>query len=296
MLKVLGCISHGLTKRLRGHSGDESWIRGAVGKYSKEFVNDVEIFLKVLKLFMPLPIYYALLSQQDSTWTFQATQTNTAFGSFNIQADQFKALGPILLLIQIPIWQRIVMPWMQRHDFHLTSLESVSVGGICAGFSFICSGFLQYYIEAYPENPPHVIWQLPQFFLIMLGEVLISVPGLKFSYTHAPSSMKSVLTAVWFINNAMGNLIVVIITELQLVERQSAEFFFYSVLMFIGTIIFTILANQFHAENVDSTSVVSDEQNIERYIYVDDVTSTNLEENFLDDEEIETDITTVSIR
>lgn len=135
-------------------------------------------------------------------------------------------IGPVLLLIQIPLWQKIVQ-LMERRNIHISSLESVSLGGVCAGLSFICSGFLQFRIDRDHEHPPSILWQFPSFFLIMAGEVLISVPGLKFCYTHAPNSMKSVLTAVWFINNAIGNLIVAVLSQLRFIESRSLEFFFY---------------------------------------------------------------------
>uniref|UniRef100_A0A914RBC6 Uncharacterized protein n=1 Tax=Parascaris equorum TaxID=6256 RepID=A0A914RBC6_PAREQ len=38
-----------------------------------------------------------------------------------------------------------------------------------------------------------MLWQLPQFFVITLGEVLFSVTGLEFSYSQATPNMKSVL-------------------------------------------------------------------------------------------------------
>ena len=231
---------------------------------------------------MPLPIYYALLAQIDSTWTFQATQLNTTFGDIYIQADQFKALGPILLLLQIPLWQRVILPLMQRFNFNLTTLESVAIGGLCAAFSFVCAGFLQQRIEINRLDPPSVMWQFPQFFLIMMGEVLLSIPGLKFSYTHAPKSMKSVLTAVWFINNAMGNLIVVIITTVQPIQNQSHEYFFYATLMFIGIVIFTMLAAQYDGMDIQQ---YSDERVIESFISVHDIHSSNLDENYIDESE-----------
>lgn len=226
MLKVLSCIFYAAYKKVTGQSKGNSWLQGAVGKYSDEFVVDVSIFLRVMVLFIPIPVYYALLVQQDSTWTFQATQMDTTIAGIEIAADQFKAIGPILMLIQIPLWQKIVN-LMERNNIHISSLESVSLGGICAALSFVCSGFLQHRIDVEPDHPLSILWQLPSFFLIMAGEVLISVPGLKFCYTHAPNSMKSVLTAVWFINNAIGNLIVVLLSQLRFIESKSLEFFFY---------------------------------------------------------------------
>lgn len=42
-------------------------------------------------------------------------------------------------------------------------------------------------------NTVHILWQVPQFFVITVGEVLFSVTGLEFSYSQAPPDMKSVL-------------------------------------------------------------------------------------------------------
>lgn len=105
-----------------------------------------------------------------------------------------------------------------------------------------------------------------------MGELLLSIPGLQFAFTQvfqlklkfkfkfsvlnfmllvyvlfifffqAPVSMKSVVTAAWFLNNAFGNLLVVLITELNIFPNQSDEFFFYAILMIIAIVIYTFLA------------------------------------------------------
>ncbi len=98
-------------------------------------------------MYIPLPIYWSLFAQQDSTWTFQATQLNTQILNFDIPPDQVKALGPILLLILIPLWQRFIVPLLRKFEIELTSLECVSLGGLCAAFSFVYAGYLQIYIE-----------------------------------------------------------------------------------------------------------------------------------------------------
>lgn len=54
--------------------------------------------------------------------------------------------------------------------------------------------------------------------------------------------MKSVVTAAWFLNNAFGNLIVVLFKELALFNNQSDEFFFYGIIMFIGLMVYIFLA------------------------------------------------------
>lgn len=183
----------------------------------------------------------------------------------NIQADQAKAMGPIILLIMIPVWQNSCLPFMKKIGYDIPLLVSVAIGGVCASLAFVCAGLLQISIEQnllaidLTESinstivPPAkvavvvassipVLWQVPQFFLLMMGEVLLSIPGLQFSFTEAPSNMKSVLTASWFINNAIGNLIVVFITELRLVEEPSNQFFLYALLMCIGILAYGFIA------------------------------------------------------
>ncbi|XP_046803932.1 solute carrier family 15 member 1 [Lucilia cuprina] len=247
LLKFYGCIKHALARKWSKNAGVTKrsyWLHYAVGKYEDSFVNDVAKVLKLAKLFLPLPIYFALLAQQDSSWTFQASQMNTTIvPGVTIQPDQAKAMGPIFLFILIPLWQYLMKPCLKCcFNYELQPLQSVTLGGVFSAFSFICAGVLQRYVLSMPYKSVNVLWQIPQFVLIMLGELLLSIPGLQFAFTQAPASMKSVVTAAWFINNAFGNLIVVLITELNIFPTQSDEFFFYAILMIVAIVIYTFLA------------------------------------------------------
>lgn len=288
MLKTLNCVCFAIYQKITGKSKTTKWIDEAIGKYSKEFVTDVSIFLKVVKLFLPLPIFYALLAQQDSSWTFQATLTDTTILGYKIEPDQFKALGPILLLILIPLWYKIVYPFLKKFGVHLTSLECVFIGGLFASLSFVCAGFLQYSIVSNLRSSYSVLWQIPQFLFIMIAEMFISVPGLKFAYTNAPTSMKSVLTAIFFFNNALGNLLVVFITQLRIFSSDSMQFFFYGLLMLIGTILIKIMSERHRDEIViEQDDDEMSEASMENFILVDELQSTNLEENYIDLDESE---------
>lgn len=253
--QVIACIWYALVRKLRFRSepnlNRNSFLEASIGKYPSYFVRDIISFVRVIKLFMPLPIYWALLAQQDSTWTFQATQMNTTILGIKIEPDQAKALGPILILTLIPIWKNVVIPIFNKINYRLEPLQSVAGGAISAALSFVCAGYLQYQIERRNNEKISIAWQFPQFFLLMLGEILLSIPGLQFSYTQAPATMKSVLTAAWFVNCAIGNLMVVGITELNLFQRQSNEFFFYATFMLVCTMIFSYFASFYVHENSD---------------------------------------------
>ena len=46
--------------------------------------------------------------------------------------------------------------------------------------------------------------------------------------------MKSVLQAAWLLTVSFGNLLDVVIVEMEVSDKQSHEFFFFAALMFLG--------------------------------------------------------------
>lgn len=207
-------------------------------------------------------MYWALYAQIDSSWTFQSSQLNTTiFGDYKIEADQAKAVGAILLLILIPLWQNLFVPAMLIINLRITSLQSITMGGICAALSFLCAAILEYYIEnrlaSGDVEKISILWQFPQFFLIMLGEIWLSIPGLSFSFTQSPPSMRSVMTAAWFCNNAIGNLIVIGITELHIFNLQSNTYFLYAALMLLASLLFFRIANTYKYTHLDDNCSIS---------------------------------------
>jgi len=97
-------------------------------------------------------------------------------------------------------------------------------------------------VEIVKGNDLHILWQLPQIILISAGEIMFSVTGLEFSFTQAPESMKSVLSAAWLLTVAFGNLIVVVISEMHFFESQAYEFLLFAGLMFVDMAIFAVMA------------------------------------------------------
>lgn len=79
---------------------------------------------------------------------------------------------------------------------------------------------------------------------------MFSVTGLEFSFTQAPSSMKSVLQAFWLLCVTFGNIFVVIIAKIKLFDTQSGEFFLYAGLMALNIILFIFLAMKYKYRDI----------------------------------------------
>ena len=75
------------------------------------------------------------------------------------------------------------------------------------------------------ENDVPLLWIFPQFFLITIAEVMISITGLEFAYTQAPIFMKSVLASFWLLTVSVGNIVVIIVAEGKLMPTQKGEYY-----------------------------------------------------------------------
>ena len=93
------------------------------------------------------------------------------------------------------------------------------------------------------SNDISILWIIPQFFIITLAQLLISITGLQFAYTQAPPSMKSVLTSFWLLCTSVGNMIVILVAETRFMPTQLSEYLFFAGVAFFADFVFVILAH-----------------------------------------------------
>ncbi|XP_045458412.1 peptide transporter family 1-like [Melitaea cinxia] len=112
-----------------------------------------------------------------------------------------------------------------------------------------------------PPNTVHILWLIPQYVIMTMGEVMFSVTGLQFSFTQAPASMKSVLQSIWLLTVAFGNLIVILIVKGNFLDAQWKEFFLFAGLMLLDMLIFMTMAFRWkYVELKDSTEELAIEE------------------------------------
>uniref|UniRef100_U3I5Y9 Solute carrier family 15 member 2 n=1 Tax=Anas platyrhynchos platyrhynchos TaxID=8840 RepID=U3I5Y9_ANAPP len=129
LLEVCKCIGFAIKNRLKNRSHHipkrDHWLDWASEKYSKQLIGEVKMVTRVLFLFIPLPMFWALFDQQGSRWTLQATKMN---------ADFF--LNPLLILVFIPIFDLGLYPLISMCKFNFTPIKKMATGMILAGMAF----------------------------------------------------------------------------------------------------------------------------------------------------------------
>lgn len=75
-------------------------------------------------------------------------------------------------------------------------------------------------------NSFHILWLLPQEFLLAVSEIMVEVLVMEFAFSQAPVSMKALLQALWLFTAFFGNLIVIVVTEARIFERKVKKLVF----------------------------------------------------------------------
>lgn len=119
------------------------------------FIEDVKSLLRVLVMYLPVPMFWALYDQQGSVWLIQGIQMDCRlWGSTLLLPDQMQTLNAVLILAFIPLFQVIVYPICAKF-VTLTPLRKMVAGGVVAALAFVVSGFIQLAVnKTLPDLPP----------------------------------------------------------------------------------------------------------------------------------------------
>ncbi|NXG71881.1 S15A1 protein, partial [Baryphthengus martii] len=151
MIQVSKCIGFAIKNRFRHRSKEfpkrEHWLDWASEKYDKRLIAQTKMVLKVLFLYIPLPMFWALFDQQGSRWTLQATTMDGNFGSIQIQPDQMQTVNPILIIIMVPVVDAVIYPLIKKCKINFTPLRKITVGMFLASLAFVAAALVQVQID-----------------------------------------------------------------------------------------------------------------------------------------------------
>lgn len=154
LLGVGKVIIEAISNRSKSISNTKShWLDYAEEKCGVKMVADTKALLKVLVLYLPLPLFWALFDQQGSRWTFQATRMVGDIGGFTIKPDQMQVVNPLLILAFIPLFNYILYPVLEFVGIK-RPLQKLTLGGVLAASAFMISAFVELKLEnSYPVLP-----------------------------------------------------------------------------------------------------------------------------------------------
>jgi proton-dependent oligopeptide transporter, POT family len=195
-------------------------------------------------IFAPVAAFWALYFQYGSAWTLQADKMDRVLAGFEVSTGQVQTLNAVLVLTLIPLFTLVVYPAVVRAGVAVTPLRKMTVGMFVTGLSFVAAAWVEGLLQA--GGHPHVAWQLPQYALMGVGEVLVSVTALEFAYTQAPPQLKSLVMGLWYLTISGGSLLAAVVAGLN--RWQGVGYYhFYAWLMLGAAVVFLLVALAYRA-------------------------------------------------
>jgi POT family proton-dependent oligopeptide transporter len=207
----LRVVARALSRLGTGRPG-ERVLDHALDAHPPEAVEGARAVLRLAPVFAALTLFWALFDQRVSAWVFQARQLDLALLGRVLSPAQLQALEPLLVVVLVPLLGRVVFPALERRGVSLPPLRKVSAGLFAAAAAFAAAATLQHVVDA--GHTPHALWQLPQYVLLALAEVLVSVTGLELAYAQAPRAMRATIMSLGFLTVFAGNLLTAVVGRL----------------------------------------------------------------------------------
>uniref|UniRef100_A0A668ACW4 Solute carrier family 15 member 2 n=1 Tax=Myripristis murdjan TaxID=586833 RepID=A0A668ACW4_9TELE len=148
------------------------WLDWAEERYSRRLIQEIKMVLRVLVLYIPLPMFWALFDQQGSRWTLQATRMNMAFVRVS-----FSMLNALLILVFVPIFDFIIYPLVALCRIRITPLRKMTAGMIFAALAFGAATLVEVNAEKSVVHPAPRGKCLLQVFNVAGRNVTVHIPG-----------------------------------------------------------------------------------------------------------------------
>ncbi|XP_076460129.1 solute carrier family 15 member 4-like [Babylonia areolata] len=207
------------------------------GSFSNEVVDGVVSVVRILPVFFVLIMYSTSYAQMHSTFFIQGERMDLSIGSTKVPVAALNVFNNVVLIILIPVLDRVVYPCFERIGRPLSHLHRIGVGFVLAALSMLAAALVEMERkkhlgfhqtvgnETFFASNISVFLQVPQYALFGCSEAFTSISGLEFAYTQSPASMQGVMTGLFTASVGLGNyLAMAILWIVQLASEENPWF------------------------------------------------------------------------
>jgi proton-dependent oligopeptide transporter, POT family len=179
--------------------------------------------LAYIPLFIASVMFWAIQEQGSTILAAYADKrTDLEFAGLTISPAWFQSLNPLFIIVLAPVFAWM---WVKLGDRQPTVPKKFALSLLFAGLSFLVILLPAYFGgENTLVNP---LWLVLSYFIVVLGELLLSPVGLSATTKLAPAAFSAQTMSLWFLSSAAAQAI-----NAQIVKFYSAE----TEMMYFGTI------------------------------------------------------------
>ncbi|CAA3015423.1 NRT1 PTR FAMILY -like [Olea europaea subsp. europaea] len=187
-------------------------------------VEEVKCVVRVIPMWFAGIIYYVVLAQMQTYVVFQAIQSNRRLGSgkFQIPAASYSVFMMLSLTIWIPIYDRLIIPSLQRitrKEEVISLLQRIGIGMVLAIVTMLVSALVENHRRTLALTRPTLglvprkgaissmsgSWLIPQLAIAGFSEAFTVIGQVEFFYKQFPENMRSFAGSFLFCGFAMSS-------------------------------------------------------------------------------------------
>ncbi|XP_058073874.1 protein NRT1/ PTR FAMILY 2.11-like [Magnolia sinica] len=185
-------------------------------------VEELKCLLRVIPVWSSGILFFIPIVQNSTYVVVQAQQSDRHLGSYEISAASFTIFAMITMTIWIPIYDRILVPFIRRltgKEGGITLLQRMGAGVFLSIFSMLVSGLVERHRRYIALHHPTLgtasgggaissmsaLWLVPQLGIAGLSEAFSAIGQVEFYYKQFPENMRSVAGSLLFIGMACSN-------------------------------------------------------------------------------------------
>lgn len=236
------------------------FFSSAAKRFGEEAAEGPRAVLRIISVFFLISVFWALFDQHASSWVRQAQRMDLDLvlpwsttneegvavpAVLSMLPSQISALNPLMVMALIPFNTFFLYPFITKRGWEMTPLRRMTIGMIMASLAFVVVAMIQVQINAGEGlkefNTVHVLWQFFPYLIMTQAEVMVSITGLEFAYTQAPTRMKSTIMGFWLLSVSLGNKLTAVVTKLPDMDLLTS-FWAFAGLMAVAAVLFGIRA------------------------------------------------------
>lgn len=186
-------------------------------------VEEVKCVARIIPVWSTAIVFYTAIAQQSTYIVYQALQSDRRLiGKFEIPAASFVVFSMLALTIWIPIYDRILVPYLRRltgKDEGLTLLQRMGIGMVLGVVAMVVAALVEERRRSYAVHRPLLgvtssgggvssmssLWLVFQLTILGLAEAFAVISQVEFNYKQFPEHMRSVAGALLFLGFALSN-------------------------------------------------------------------------------------------
>ncbi|KAF7114453.1 hypothetical protein CNMCM5793_008757 [Aspergillus hiratsukae] len=207
---------------------------GAPVCWDDTFVDELKRALVACRVFLLFPIFWLCNGQANNNLVSQASSLKT----YGMPHDMMGLFNPLTVLAAVPLFERIINPALRRFHIPFKPISRMTTGFVAIAFAIAIAAGIQQLIYHSPPSHVSIFLQIPVYSLIGLAEFFASLSGMEYAYTKAPTSMRSIVSALFLLTCTIGSTLGITLSTVSVDPKVLVEYASLSVTMFATAVLF----------------------------------------------------------